>query len=49
LYNVYAVWANSNGYNVRNKQKFLQAVDRRCKKFYDNGVRNYRYPLVIKA
>ena len=49
LYNSYAIWAQANGYAVRNKQKFLQAVDRRSKRFYDNGVRNYRYPLELKA
>ena len=49
LYASYAVWAQANGYVVRNRQKFLQAVDRRCKRFYDNGVRNYRYPLELKA
>jgi hypothetical protein len=49
LYDAYAVWAPANGYNTRNKQRFLQAVDKRAKRFFDNSVRNYRYPLELKA
>lgn len=45
LYNSYAVWAPQNGYIAMNKNRFLAAVDRRRKRFYDNERARRMYPV----
>jgi P4 family phage/plasmid primase-like protien len=47
LYMAYAVWAPQNGYEQMNKNRFLNAVDKRAKRFYDNGVQRRMYPVTL--
>lgn len=47
LYTRYAVWAPQNGYEQMNKNRFLAMVDKRRKRFYDNGVGRRMYPVTL--
>ena len=48
LYTVYAVWSKQNGYDQMNKNKFLSAIDKRRKRFYDNGLARRMYPVTLR-
>lgn len=47
LYTRYAVWAPQNGYEQMNKNRFLNLVDKRRKRFYDNGAGRRMYPVTL--
>ena len=49
LYTRYSVWAPQNGYEKRNKNQFLAAVDKRRKRFYDNLRARRMYPVQMLA
>jgi P4 family phage/plasmid primase-like protien len=47
LYMAYSVWAPQNGYEQMNKNRFLNMVDKRRKRFYDNGIARRMYPVTL--
>lgn len=48
LYTAYLAWAPQNGYVVMNKNRFLNMVDKRRRKFYDNAAAKRMYPVTLR-
>lgn len=48
LYTAYVAWAPQNGYEQMNKNRFLKMVDKRRRKFYDNGCARRMYPVTLR-
>ena len=48
LYTAYFAWAPQNGYEQMPKNRFLNMVDKRRRKFYDNGSAKRMYPVTLR-
>lgn len=48
LFTAYVAWAPQNGYVVMNKNRFLNMVDKRRRKFYDNAAAKRMYPVNLR-
>ena len=48
LFTAYIAWAPQNGYVVMNKNRFLNMVDKRRRKFYDNAAAKRMYPVNLR-
>lgn len=48
LYTTYIAWAPQNGYEQMPKNRFLNMVDKRRKKFYDNSSARRMYPVTLR-
>lgn len=48
LYTSYVAWAPQNGFPQMPKNRFLNMIDKRRRKFYDNGSGKRMYPVALR-